>query len=87
MDKNLKKKIEEKIEETLANSIEIQTLVKNLSKVEDSEAFIFGIVVGRIYNSFHYQSKRILGREPTPKEFEEFVEYLKNKKSDFKNLW
>jgi len=87
MDKNLKKKIEEKVEETLANSTEIQRLVKSLRKVEDSESFIFGIVVGRIYNSFHYQSKRILGREPTPKEFEEFIEYVKNRKSDFKNLW
>jgi hypothetical protein len=43
--------------------------------------------VGRIYNSFFYQSKRILNREPTKEEFEEFLELLKTKKSDLENLW
>jgi hypothetical protein len=46
-----------------------------------------GVVVGRIYNTFYYQSKRILKRDPTRQEFEEFLEFVKNKKSDFKDLW
>jgi hypothetical protein len=46
-----------------------------------------GIVVGRIYNGFYYQSKRILNREPTKQEFEEFLEFVKNKKSALEDLW
>jgi len=44
-------------------------------------------VVGRIYNAFYYQSKRILNREPTNKEFEEFLKFIKNRESEFENLW
>lgn len=87
MDENLKKKIEEKIDETISNKTEIQKLSKNLSKLDDSKSFVLGIVVGRIYNSFYYQSKRILDREPTSDEFEEFVEYVKSRRPDFENLW
>ena len=87
MDKNLKKKIEEKIEETLSNKTEIQKLLKSLTTIDDSKSFILGIVIGRIYNSFYYQSKRILNRDPTSDEFEEFVEYVKSRRSDFENLW
>lgn len=87
MDKNLKSKIEEKIEETLANKSEIQKLVKTLTKIDNSKSFVLGIIVGRVYNSFYYQSKRILNREPTADEFEEFAEYVKSRRSDFENLW
>ena len=87
MDKNLKSKIEEKIEEVLANKSEIQKLVKTLTKIDNSKSFVLGIIVGRVYNSFYYQSKRILNREPTADEFEEFVEYVKGRRSDFENLW
>jgi hypothetical protein len=44
-------------------------------------------MVGRVYNAFYYQSKRILNREPTKEEFQEFVEFVKSKKSIFENLW
>jgi hypothetical protein len=87
MDKILKSKIEEKIEETLANKSEIQKLVKTLTKIDNSKSFVLGIIVGRVYNSFYYQSKRILNREPTADEFEEFAEYVKSRRSDFENLW
>ena len=87
MDKNLKSKIEEKIEEALANKSEIQKLVKTLTKIDNSKSFVLGIIVGRVYNSFYYQSKRILNREPTADEFEEFAEYVKSRRSDFENLW
>jgi hypothetical protein len=40
-----------------------------------------------MYNSFYYQSKRILNREPTKEEFEEFLEFIKTKKSNLENLW
>jgi hypothetical protein len=83
----LLKKIEQKIQDSISNKDEIKELIQSLSIVENSESFALGIVIGRIYNTFYYQSKRILKRDPTPKEFEEFLEFVKNKKSDFKDLW
>jgi hypothetical protein len=87
MDKILKNKIEEKIQETISNKNEIKQLLQSLSNIDDSKSFVLGIIVGRIYNSFYYQSKRILNREPTKEEFREFVEFVKSKKSNFENLW
>ncbi len=87
MDKILKNKIEEKIQETISNKIEIKQLLQSLSNIDDSKSFVLGIIIGRIYNSFYYQSKRILNREPTKEEFHEFVEFVKSKKSIFENLW
>lgn len=87
MDEKLKIKIEEKIQETISNKNEINQILQSLSGVDDSKSFILGIVVGRLYNAFYYQTKRILNREPSKEEFVEFVEYLKNRKSDFENLW
>ncbi len=87
MDKTLKNKIEEKFQETLSNKEEIQKLLQALSNIDDSKSFVLGVVVGRIYNSFYYQSKRILDREPTSEEFNEFMEYVKSRKSEFENLW
>jgi len=87
VDKNLKNKIEEKIQETISKKNEIKQLVQSLSSVDDSKSFVLGIIIGRIYNAFYYQSKRILNREPTEKEFFEFVEFVKGKKSSFENLW
>jgi hypothetical protein len=83
----IKLKIEEKIQETISNKNEINQILESLSSVDDSKSFILGIVVGRLYNAFYYQTKRILNREPSKEEFVEFVEYLKNRKSDFENLW
>ena len=87
MDEKLKSKIEEKIKETISNKSEISKLRQYLSNVDDSKSFVLGIIVGRLYNAFYYQTKRILNREPTKEEFDEFVDYLKNRKSDFENLW
>ncbi len=87
MDKILKNKIEEKIQETISNKNEIKQLLQSLSSVGESKSFVLGIIVGRIYNSFYYQSKRILNREPTDEEFQEFVKFVKSKKSSFENLW
>ena len=87
MDEVLLKKIEQKIQDVISNKDEIKQLIKLLSTIDDSKSFALGIIVGRIYNAFYYQSKRILNREPTKEEFEEFLEFLKNKKSEFENLW
>ena len=87
MDKTLKNKIEEKLEETLSNKDEIAKLRQTLSNIDYSKSFVLGVVVGRIYNSFYYQSKRILDREPTIEEFNEFLEFVESRKSEFENLW
>ena len=87
MDENLIKKLEQKIQETISNKQEIIQLSENLSSIDTSESFILGVVVGRIYNAFYYQSKRILKREPTDFEFQEFLEFIKSKKSELEDLW
>ena len=87
MDEILLKKIEQKIQDTISNKDEIKQLVQLLSTIDDSKSFALGIVVGRIYNAFYYQSKRILDREPTKEEFKEFLEFVKTKKSNLENLW
>ncbi len=87
MDKILLKKMEQKIQDTISNNDEIKQLIQSLSIIDDSKSFALGIAVGRIYNSFYYQSKRILNREPTEEEFKEFLEFIKTKKSNLENLW
>tara|TARA_B100000809_G_C14890418_1_gene442477 strand:- start:422 stop:685 length:264 start_codon:yes stop_codon:yes gene_type:complete len=87
MDELLLGKIQQKIQDTISNKDEIKQLIQTLSTIDDSKSFAMGIVVGRLYNAFYYQSKRILNRDPTKKEFEEFLEFIKTKKSDLENLW
>jgi hypothetical protein len=87
VDKILLSKIEQKIQDTISNKDEIKQLIQLLSNIDNSKSFALGITVGRIYNAFYYQSKRILNREPTKQEFDEFLEFIKNKKSDLENLW
>ena len=87
MDETLLKKIEQKIQDSISNKDEIKQLIQLLSSIDDSKSFALGIVVGRIYNAFYYQSKRILNREPTKQEFQEFLEFVKNKKPNLDNLW
>ncbi|MDC0200120.1 hypothetical protein OAJ83_04640 [Candidatus Nitrosopelagicus sp.] len=45
----------------------------------DSLSFSSGIMIGRLSNSFYYQHRRILKRNPTDMEFNEFLEFLKKK--------
>ena len=87
MDETILKKIEQKIQDSISNKDEIKQLLQQLSNIDNSKSFALGIVVGRIYNAFYYQSKRILNREPTKQEFEEFLEFVKNKKSMLDALW
>jgi len=87
MDKIILKKIEQKIQDVISDKDEIKQLLQLFSNIDNSKSFVLGIVVGRIYNAFHYQSKRILNREPTKQEFEEFLEFVKNKKSALEDLW
>ena len=81
------KKIEQKIQDSISNKDDIKELIKLLSTIDDSKSFTLGIVVGRLYNTFFYQSKRILKRDPTKQEFEDFLKFIENKKSDLEHLW
>ena len=86
MDRSVMEKIKQKLDETISNKKELLQLAKSLSNIDDSKSFALGIVVGRLYNSFYYQTKRILNREPTKIEFVEFLEFINNKKSEL-DLW
>ena len=87
MDEILLKKIEQKIQDTISDKDDVLELTKSLSTIDNSKSFALGIVVGRLYNAFFYQSKRILNREPTKQEFDEFLKFVENKKSDLEQLW
>ena len=80
-------KLEQKVQETISNKNEIKQMLDTLTIIDNSKSFFLGIVVGRLYNAFYYQSKRILKRNPTDSEFQEFLEFVKSRKSDFENLW
>ena len=45
----------------------------------DAGAFARGAAAGRLYNSFHYQCRRILKRDPTDEEFDEFVDMVRGR--------
>ena len=87
MDEILLKKIEQKIQDSISNKDDVKELIKSLSTIDNSKSFALGIVVGRLYNTFFYQSKRILNREPTKQEFEDFLKFIENKKSTLEHLW
>ena len=87
MDKILMEKLKQKVHESISNKKELKQLVQLLSNIDDSKSFELGIILGRIYNAFYYQTKRILNREPTESEFKEFLEFIKSKKSELIDLW
>lgn len=53
--------------------------------VTSLDDFAFGIAVGRIYNSFHYQTRRTLKRNATKDEFAEFLDILAKRADAIKN--
>ena len=86
MDEKLSEIINQKIRQVFENTDEIQTIIESLKELSsDQNSFAYGIVVGRLYNSFHYQCRRILKRDPTKEEFTEFVDMLKSYESKFLN--
>lgn len=77
VDKNLEDRINEKIRDALSGASEIDALAKSLDpKKAGDKSFQYGVLVGRLYNSFYYQCRRILKRDPTNEEFSEFLEIL-----------
>jgi hypothetical protein len=82
MDKRLEQKINQKISDALDNISEIHAIAKSIDEINANSDFKYGIIIGRLYNSFYYQSRRIVKRDPTPEEFSEFLEILSNRKSE-----
>ena len=82
MDEKIQKILEEKIHESMSKKNEVTILIESLGNVENPNVFGYGIVIGRLYNSFYYQSRRILKRSPTDQEFSEFVKLLKEHENE-----
>jgi hypothetical protein len=85
MDEQLREKIDLKIREIFDSLDEINILASSLGDIEpyDKKSFYLGVLAGKLYNSFYYQCRRILKRDPTKDEFLEFVEIVKQEKSKF----
>ena len=82
MDTQIKEKMNQKIKEVEDKSDEIFKIIESLNQLRThSDSFGYGIVIGRLYNSFYYQCRRILKRDPTKEEFMEFLDML-NKRQD-----
>lgn len=74
----MKKAVLEKMDEAVSNTDEVSQIAKSLTSipVESRDDFAFGIAIGRVYNSFHYQTRRALKRNATEEEFAEFLAIL-----------
>lgn len=77
MDEKIVKILSEKLNESLNESNGIMKLILSFTNV-DSDSLYMGIVIGRLYNSFFYQHRRILKRDPSNDEFEEFIDFIKS---------
>jgi preprotein translocase subunit Sss1 len=87
VDKQLEEKLDQKINEVADKSDEIFKIVKSLDELKtSSDSFVYGIVIGRLYNSFYYQCRRILKRNPTSEEFEEFLKILNKRQKEILDL-
>ena len=83
MDKKIEKIMHEKIAETTVKVNEIKLLINLLDLSSDANSFGYGVMIGRLYNSFYYQSRRVLKRDPTEQEFSDFIELVKQHQSKF----
>ena len=87
MDEKIKSIIEKKISETVENLDEISKLSNSVESLSQSKRdFCYGIIIGRLYNSFYYQTRRILERSPTDTEFLEFIKIIQNHENEFEKL-
>ena len=78
MDKEITKILEKKIGEINNEDKRTNQIINDFSNFH-SPSFSSGMMIGRLFNSFYYQHRRILKRSPNDIEFNEFLEFLKNK--------
>ena len=77
MDEQIIKILEKKIGEIKNEDNKTKQIIDQFSNF-DSISFSSGMMIGRLFNSFYYQHRRILKRSPNDIEFNEFLEFLKN---------
>lgn len=87
MDALVKKAVLAKIDEAISSTAEIAKIQQSLEHIPvgSQDDFAFGIAIGRIYNSFHYQTRRALKRNATEDEFAEFLDILANKAGEIRS--
>ncbi|WP_337862363.1 hypothetical protein [Nitrososphaera sp.] len=78
MDPRVRAAVTSKIAEAIGAAGEVKEIQRRIPSSSPQDLAL-GIAVGRIYNSFHYQTRRILGRDATAAEFLEFLELLGSK--------
>ena len=78
MDEEITKILEKKIGEIKNEDNKTKQIIDQFSNF-DSISFSSGIMIGRLFNSFYYQHRRILKRSLNDIEFNEFIEFLKKK--------
>ncbi|HSG73594.1 MAG TPA: hypothetical protein VLA01_00135 [Nitrosopumilaceae archaeon] len=84
MDDKLREVLEKKIDAVFEKTDEIKKIIESLDELStNTDTFSLGIVIGRLYNSFYYQCRRLLQRDPTEQEFSEFVDILRTRQSEF----
>ena len=76
MDEQIIKILVKKIGEIKTENNQTNQIIDEFSNL-DSASFSSGIMIGRLFNSFYYQHRRVLKRNPTDNEFNEFLEFLK----------
>jgi hypothetical protein len=86
LDARVRKAVLGKIDETVSNVDEVLQIAQSLDHipVESRNDFAFGIAIGRVYNSFHYQTRRALKRNATEEEFAEFLGILAKRAGEIK---
>ena len=89
MEDRIKEIIHAKIKESIADTHRINEIVKvvnnSIKDLSVNDALMLGIIIGRVYNSFYYQHRRILGRDPNDREFYDLLELLKDNLTDLVN--
>ena len=86
MDEKILKILQEKLHEIFVNNDEIRKIISSIdvnTYLLDSQSLRLGILIGRLYNSFYYQHRRVLDRNPTTDEFLEFVDFIKSNQKNF----
>tara|TARA_B100000029_G_scaffold469619_1_gene507635 strand:- start:3035 stop:3301 length:267 start_codon:yes stop_codon:yes gene_type:complete len=82
MNERIRRIISDKIDEIFEKNDEITKIIDLLNSL-DSKSLTYGLLIGRLYNSFYYQHRRILERDPTKDEFAEFLDMIKSNQNNF----
>ena len=87
MDVRIRERIDAKVAESVKSAAEIRRLAEVTAlPSQNIDDIILGIVTGRLYNAFWYQTRRILGRDPLPSEFEEFVGIISENREKLRDM-